>query len=379
MTVFNTFWKVVKKNKGIIILYTVLLIAFGGINLKANTKDLNFVNSKPDILIINHDDGIFSKNLIKYMKSNSNILKIKEDEDSINDALFYRDVNYVIYIPKNYSNDVENGMNPQINVKSTKDYNASLAEMILNEYIRVQNVYSNLSLDRNSLINLINSSLEKRSKIKIESKLDTEKLANVTSYFNFASYSIMAIIIFIICLVLSSFKIISKRTIISSMSYKKYNRMLLLSSLIYSLIVWFIFILLGIFIFKGSLLTLRGVIYIINTFIFTFCSLTIALLISTVVSDKNAINGIVNVISLGSAFLCGAFVPAEYLPDFVLKISHVLPAYWYINSNNLLKKIENINIASLEKVFINFIVLIIFSITFLVINNIFSKRYQKVD
>ncbi len=379
MTVFNTFWKVVKKNKGIIILYTVLLIAFGGINLKANTKDLNFVNTRPDILIINHDDGIFSKNLIKYMKSNSNILKIKEDEDSINDALFYRDVNYVIYIPKNYSNDVENGMNPQINVKSTKDYNASLAEMMLNEYIRVQNVYSNLSLDRNSLINLINSSLEKRSKIKIESKLDTEKLANVTSYFNFASYSIMAIIIFIICLVLSSFKTISKRTIISSMSYKKYNRMLLLSSLIYSLIVWFIFILLGIFIFKGSLLTLRGLIYIINTFIFTFCSLTIALLISTVVSDKNAINGIVNVISLGSAFLCGAFVPAEYLPDFVLKISHVLPAYWYINSNNLLKKIENINIASLEKVFINFIVLIIFSITFLVINNIFSKRYQKVD
>ena len=33
MTVFRTFWKLVRKYKGMIILYTVMLILFGSINM----------------------------------------------------------------------------------------------------------------------------------------------------------------------------------------------------------------------------------------------------------------------------------------------------------------------------------------------------------
>ena len=40
-------------------------------------------------------------------------------------------------------------------------------------------------------------------------------------------------------------------------------------------------------------------------------------------------NMIANTISLGMAFLCGIFVPEEFLGDNIIKISHFLPAYWY--------------------------------------------------
>ena len=116
----------------------------------------------------------------------------------------------------------------------------------------------------------------------------------------------------------------------------------------------------------------------LNAFLFTFCSLTIALLISTLVTDKNAVSGIVNVIALGSAFLCGAFVPAEWLPKGVLQIAHALPAYWYINSNDLLKTIEVFNLESLKPILINSFVLVVFSVLFIIINNIISKFKQKV-
>ena len=53
MTVFKTFWKVVKKYKGTIILYTSMLIIFGGINLQTNNTTTTYVDKKPDILIIN--------------------------------------------------------------------------------------------------------------------------------------------------------------------------------------------------------------------------------------------------------------------------------------------------------------------------------------
>lgn len=381
MTVFKTFWKVVKQYKGTIILYTVMLIIFGGMNMSTSENQMNFVASKPDILILNEDNQKLSKNLEHYLEENSNLISIENKEEKINDALFYRDVNYVIYIPKNYSENVKKGLSPQIEIKSTGDYQASLAQMMLQKYLQVQNIYQMKIKDEDKLIKKINETINKNASIEIVSKLDTKKTTNASTYFNFASYSIMAVVIFVVCLVLSSFKEknINKRTIISSTNYKKYNRSLLFASFIYTCIVWLLFILLGMFILKDTLFSLRGLIYVLNAFLFTFCSLTIALLISNLINNKNAVSGIVNVIALGSAFLCGAFVPAEYLPSFVLKIAHLLPAYFYINSNDLLKTIETLNVVNLQPILLNGLMIILFSIAFIVINNQISKYKQKIN
>lgn len=381
MTVFKTFWNVVKKYKGTVILYTVLLLVFGGLNMSTKDSQINFVNTKPDLLIVNKDEnGLLTNNLISYLKENNNIKDIKEDEESINDAIFYRDINYVIYIPENYSYDIMQNKNPEIKVKSTGDYQASLASKILSRYLQIQAIYKNKTDNEEELIEAINHNISTASNIEITSKLDTAKITNASRYFNFASYSIMAVVIFVICLVMSSFKEkgVNKRIIISSMNYKEHNKKLLLASFVYSCIVWALFIILGFILLKDILFTSRGIIFILNAFLFTFCSLTIALLISTLITNKNAVSGIVNVIALGSAFLCGAFVPAEWLPSFVLKIAHILPAYWYINSNDLLKKIEIINIEKLQPILINFAVLVFFSIIFIIINNIISKYKRKV-
>lgn len=381
MTTFKTFWSVVRKYIGVISLYTTLLIVFGGLNMSTNENQIDFVNSKPNVVIVNNDDyNKITSNLINYIKENSKIINIKTNEESINDALFYRDTNYVIYIPKNYGKDVMNGLQPDINIKSTGDYQSSLAEIILTRYIKIQNLYKTKINNEDELINYINNNLNSESNIKLTSKLDTSKTSKATHYFNFASYSIMAVVIFIICLVLSSFKEknVNKRTIISSTNYKKHNRYLLLSSFIYSIIVWFLFVILGIILTGNIMFTTRGLIYILNLFIFTFCSLTLALLISTLITNKNAVNGIVNVVALGSAFLCGAFVPTEWLPDFVLRIAHILPSYWYINSNDLLKSMEVINLTNLKPIFINSIVILIFSMLFIILNNIISKYKRKI-
>ncbi len=55
MTVFKTFLKIVNKYKFIILLYTVLLIVFGGFNIQTSDTSISFVASKPDVLIINKD------------------------------------------------------------------------------------------------------------------------------------------------------------------------------------------------------------------------------------------------------------------------------------------------------------------------------------
>lgn len=380
MTVFNTFWKVINKYKGTIILFTVMLIAFGGINTTSSNNSLDFTNNKPDILIINNDQNKgLTKNLISYLKENTNVKDIK-NEEKVDDALFYRQVNYIIYIPKNYRSDILSGINPKIDIKTTGDYDSSLAEMILTRYLKTQEVYSKTTSNEQELIQKINTNLKTKSEVSITSTVNTSKTSKVSRYYNFASYSIMYTIIFIICMVLASFneKTIKKRTIISSMNYKTHNKLILKASFLYSIIVWLLFMILGIILFPDTVISLRGLIYTINAFVFTFASLTLALLISSLSSNKNAITGISNVVCLGSAFLCGAFIPTTWLPETVIKISRVFPTYWYVNSNDLLSSLEKINLNSLEPIIINMLVVLLFSLIFIVITNIISKKRQRV-
>lgn len=380
MTVFKTFFRIVNKLKPTIILYTALLIIFGAVNMKTSDNNINFVNSKPDILIINQDvNKGLTKNLIDYMKKNSNIVKVENNEEKINDALFYREVSYVIYIPKDYRKNVLLEKNPKLDIKKTDEYDAHLSEMMLKRYIKLQNIYNKEAGSEDELITLINDNINDDVNVKITSKVDTSKTYNIAYYFNFASYSILAIIIYIVCLVLCSFKeeSISKRINISSINYKSHNNKILLASIVFSSIVWLLFVIIGVTIVGDIMFSIRGLISIINSFIFTFCALTLSILISSITNNKNAISGIVNVIALGSAFLCGAFVPAEYLPSSVLNFAHILPAYYYINSNDLLKNIDVINISNMQPIIINMIIIIIFSILFIILNNIVTRKKRK--
>ncbi len=381
MTVFKTFLKVLNKCKVPILLYSVMLILFSAFNMQTSETNMNFIASKPDVLIINEDEeeGI-TKNLIEYIKQNSNTKEVEQTEEAIKDALFYREVNYIIYIPQDYRKEFLEGKNPEIKIESTGDYQASLAEMMLERYIKVANTYQKNYDSEEVLLNKINDTLSKQSKVEITSKLDTENIEKATFYYNFANYSILAGCVYVICLILSSFKEqkVAKRTLISSTNYKKYNRMLLLSNLLFACCLWIFYAILSFILIGKVMFTLHGLIYIVNSFIFTICAVTIAFLIGNLVNNKNAINGIVNVIALGSCFLCGAFVPMEMLPDSVLKIAHVLPSYYYISNNELIKGLEVINFETLKPILTNMAIIIVFSILFILITNIISKRKRKI-
>lgn len=393
MTVFKTFLKVLNKCKFSVILNTVILLIFAGVNMTTSDTQMNFEATKPDILIVNQDVSIgITQNLTKYLEENCEIIAVKDNEDAINDALFYRDVNYVIYIPQNYRQDVLKGENPEIQIKSTGDYQASYAEMLLARYVKVQNIYveelakqtDNKTLAdeklENKIIEKINQTISKQTEIEMTSKLDTTGLEKATFYYNFANYTLLAGAILVICLILSSFheEKIRKRTIVSSMKYQKHNKILLLSNGLFALVLWLFYVFISFFVVGNVMFSTQGLIYIVNSFVFTLCALTIAVLVGNIVNNKNAMSGIVNVIALGSSFLCGAFVPVEWLPDTVLKIAHCLPSYWYIQSNELIKTMEEFNLETLKPIMINMGVVLLFSIGFVIVTNLIARKKRKI-
>ena len=324
MTVYKTFFKVVNKYKFLIIIYTAMLILFAGFNMQTSQNSTNFVAEKPDVLIINNDkEQKLSKNLVEYIEKNSNIVDIENDEEARNDALFYRDVSYIIYIPENYSKDFLNGLNPEINIKSAGDAGSSYAEMMLTRYIKVANIYQKELQNEDELIKTINETLEKEAETEITSKLDTDNLSRAAFYYNFMNYSILAGCVYVICIIISSFREekIRKRTVISSMNYKKFNRQLLVSNGALAFILWLLYVVLSFILIGDIMFTTHGLILIVNSFVFSICALTIAFLIANLISNKNAINGIINVVGLRFKFLVWCFCASRMVTRHYIKNS----------------------------------------------------------
>lgn len=378
MTIFKTYWKIVKKNIGIIILYTVMLLVFGTMNLKANKNSFEFISSKPDIIIVNNSSGIITDNLISYLKTNANVKNIT-DENDIDDAVFFRDANYVIYIPKEFENKIENGKEFNIDIKTNNSYDSYIASELLNKYLDVFSKYMNLYHDKILAIQKLDNTLNKKADVVIESK--TNLNSKTSLFYNFSSYSIMAIVIYIICLVLSSFndEKISKRTSVSGMNYKTFNNYLYISSFTFTFIIFIVYLILSFLILKSSILNINGILYSLNMFIFFIVSFTMAILISNLVKSKGAISGVVNVISLGSAFLCGAFIPVKYMPSFALKIAHIFPTFYFIDNNEYIASLQNFDKSSYEFVLKNFIIMIVFIIFFLILNTLVTRFKRKVN
>ena len=324
MTVYKTFFKVVNKYKFLIIIYTAMLILFAGFNMQTSQNSTNFVAEKPDVLIINNDkEQKLSKNLVEYIEKNSNIVDIENDEEARNDALFYRDVSYIIYIPENYSKDFLNGLNPEINIKSAGDAGSSYAEMMLTRYIKVANLYQKELQNEDELIKTINETLEKEAETEITSKLDTDNLSRAAFYYNFMNYSILAGCVYVICIIISSFREekIRKRTVISSMNYKKFNRQLLVSNGMLAFILWFLYVVLSFILIGNIMFTTHGLILIANSFVFSICSLTMAFLIANLINNKNAINGIINVVALRFKLFMWCFCASRMVARHYIKNS----------------------------------------------------------
>lgn len=380
MTVFKYYFKVLKSYLPMIILYTVLLVAFGGINMQTSDNNLSFTATTPDVLVINHDkQGLLAENLYHYIEKHATIKELEDTEESQNDALFYRDINYMITIPKNYSTDFLTGRNPQIEIKQTGDYNASYMDMLLKKYLNTAYLYQQSDLDEQEIISKLNTNLESNLDVEITSKLDTSELSRATFFYNFSNYSLLAGCVFVIASVMNSFKNknIKKRTVISSMKDSEYNRQLFLGNSIFAVVLWLLYIIVSIILMKETMLSLNGLCYMLNSLLFTGCALSIAFLLGNTVSNKEAINGIVNVIALGSSFLCGAFVPATFLPQAVLTIAHILPSYYFIQNNELIATLETFDWSSLTPLLINGGIILLFIIGFIVLTNIVTRKQRK--
>ena len=382
MIVFKTILKILNKLKGLIILYTIMLISVTLVNQTSGNVD-SFEEVKPSVIIVNNDkskNGV-TNHFIKYLENHMEVKDIDtSNEEKIDDALFYRDVSLVVYIPDGFGEDLLDNKDVSVEYKISGDKGSSYGKMLVQNYFDSFNIYNNY-YDGDELFDRLDNALNVDVNVEVKSKIDSNSLSRMARFFNFLNYAILAGCVYSISMILASLKSenVRKRTIVSSYDYKKYNRIVLEACSIVIIGMWLLYMILALIIFKDLFISMNGLWYVINSFVFSLCSLCIGFLIGNITQNKGAISGIVNVVSLGSSFLCGCFVPFEFMPDYVIKIAHIFPTYYFVINNEALKVMDNFSLNSVSPLIFNMGIVLIFGVCFVIITNYVSKKKQVLN
>lgn len=389
MIVFKTFWRIMKRYWWIVFIYVAILTSLSVINLNA-APVTDFVDTKPEITIVSQDSSDlatkpFTKNFLDYLSKNTKIINLKESETT--DALFYQKISMILYLPEDLESKILSGQKITLDYRTSGNYTAELSKNLIKRYFELQRTeilesknsskeQSNiLSEDSEKIISRLNQRLDQSPTVRLASKNATN-LSKIAAFFNFASYTIMAIILYVTCFINASFNksSVKKRTMVSSLHLKKYNFSLLLANSIFAFSVFALLTTLSLFVLGDIVITPFFIFEILNILLYTLAALTLAELVSTFNLSRDAVSGVVNLLSLAPAFLSGAFVPTYFLPSFVLTIAHIFPTYWFIDTNNKITTMTDFNFSSFLTILPNLLVLVLFSIIFIVANLVLSKK-----
>ena len=389
MIVFKTFWRIMKRYWWIVFIYVAILTSLSVINLNA-APVTDFVDTKPEITIVSQDSSDlatkpFTKNFLNYLSKNTQIIDLKESETT--DALFYQKISMILYLPEDLESKILSGQKVTLDYRTSGNYTAELSKNLIKRYFELQRTeilesknsskeQSNiLSENSEKIISNLNQRLDQSPTVRLASKNATN-LSKIAAFFNFASYTIMAIILYVTCFINASFNksSVKKRTLVSSLHLKKYNFSLLLANSIFAFSVFALLTTLSFFVLGNIVLTPFFIYEILNILLYTLAALTLAELVSTFNLSRDAVSGVVNLLSLAPAFLSGAFVPTYFLPSFVLTIAHIFPTYWFIDTNNKITTLTEFNFNSFLTILPNLLVLVLFSVIFIVANLVLSKK-----
>ena len=389
MIVFKTFWRIMKRYWWIVFIYVAILTSLSVINLNA-APVTDFVDTKPEITIVSQDSSDFTtkpftKNFLDYLSKNTQNVDLKESETT--DALFYQKISMILYLPEDLESKILSGQKVTLDYRTSGNYTAELSKNLIKRYFELQRTeilesknsskeQSNfLSENSEKIISNLNQRLDQSPTVRLASKNATN-LSKIAAFFNFASYTIMAIILYVTCFINASFNksTVKKRTMVSSLHLKKYNFSLLLANSIFAFSVFTLLTTLSFFVLGNIVLTPFFIFEILNILLYSLAALTLAELVSTFNLSRDAVSGVVNLLSLAPAFLSGAFVPTYFLPSFVLTIAHIFPTYWFIDTNNKITTMTEFSFNSFLNILPNLLVLVLFSIIFIVANLVLSKK-----
>ncbi len=166
-------------------------------------------------------------------------------------------------------------------------------------------------------------------------------------------------------------KEVEKRTLCSGLSIAKRNYQMAKGCFLVAFGIIALYFITSCILYKGAMFTAAGALRLANTVVYALICLAITFFLSSFVKNNNTVNIFVNAFGLGSAFICGVFVPRQFLADGVIAAGRFFPAYWYVNNE---EAASNLSAASASSIVLNFTIQLMFALAFMVLAIVISSK-----
>lgn len=387
MQVFKIYFKLLKHYKGVIILYfaifiTVALIMTG--NLSADSKK-GFEEEKLDIAIIDQDKETLGTALKTYFGGNHNLVDMEYEESTILNELYWRQLDYVLVIPKGFEADLLKGNRKGMELKC----------MRVPGYFEASYFESELTLYTSKLTGLLAAgySIEKAEKELLDLQAEKTEISFAafvnenqndacTVFFTYAPYLFITLGMNGVGIILLRFnaKEVKDRMECSATSMKSRIAGITGGILAFGAIMLAVVLIIAGVLSKGSIYTdVRFPFFMLNLVSMLVLGLSLGFLTGMVAKNSEEVSGMVNIVSLGLCFLGGVFVPQEFFSDTIIKVAKFFPTYWYVATNEIIGGMKEFDTALFGKIFSQMglvfcYALVFFAVTLVVISNRRKRR-----
>ena len=384
MPVFKLSLKIIKQNLSAMSIYLIILLVMSIMLTSAvkneEKKVASFDRAKEDIAFISEEDTKLVQGLKDELSKVANFIELENETNAMQDALFFRDVVSIIQIEEGFTEKFINKEEVSLEISNIPDsYSSVYIGMTIDQYLNTARLYlgQDDSLSQEELTKNVAEDLGVTTPVNVlETGVNSIDLNSSVYYFNFLAYSLLAVLIFGLGTIMVAFKDpdIQMRNNSSPYSVTRINMETILGIFVFTLITWLIMISFHFILNTVSVFSTSSLYFIINSLVFTFCGTGISFLLGTIIKSRDAISTASNVLTLGSSFIGGAFVPQELLGDFALRIGSFTPTYWYVRANNHIGSLTVFNIETLKPVYSSMIVQIGFGVLFFTMAIISSNK-----
>jgi ABC-2 type transport system permease protein len=383
MQVFKVYFKIIKANMGQISIYLIIFLAMSiAISAShAQKSGESFSQTKTNIALINLDDDTsLTKGFKEYLSNYANFIDIENNEDKLQDALFFRDVEYIVTIPKNFTEDFLQGKSVELKKTAVPNSTTKIyVDMAINKYLNLARVYVNNipEITAENLVMEVSKAASSESQVQLKTFGDKKQnTAFAVTYFNYLAYSLFGILILGVSSILMVFndKNLKSRNLCSPMKNRTFNLQLIMGNLVFALVFYVFMAGFGFIVNIKNMMSYNGFLFCINALVFTIAALSISYLVGLLLKNRNAQSSIANILSLGFSFISGVFVPQYLLSDKALAIASFTPTYWYVKANNAIGTLSNFSFDNLSEVFLYMLIELGFAIAIFSVSLVVSKQ-----
>ncbi|OPX42391.1 ABC-2 family transporter protein [Ruminiclostridium hungatei] len=385
MIIFKTYFKIIKKLSLPLSIYIVVFLALSIVfSYIGNSNNADtFTQSKTRVAFINEGEpSALIQGLKDYLGGHSTYVDIENRTDKLQDALFFRDAEYILRIPEGFTKNFMTGKTVTVDKTVVSGSVSSIyTDILINKYFNTARLYVNNSkeISQEELVGQIKKDLELETEVILKSAgKNTAHTSAIVYFYNYMPYILINIIILGVSSIMLVFNDIRlrRRNLCSPVSNISVNSQILLGNIVFSVSCWAMLVILSLLLYRQDMFNLNSVYFCINSLVLTITILSMSFLIGVLIKSRNAQSGISNVVSLGMCFLTGVFVPQEMLSENVLAIAKFLPTYWYIRANKAIGALTNFNMENIGPVVSYMLIELGFAVALISVTLVLSKRKQ---